>query len=52
MLCSAVGAESAIVIEDLPLEEDGESGEDGRAAAYQEEIADMAVKAKAEERAR
>ena len=42
----------AIVIEDLPFEEDGDSGEDGRAAAYQEEIADMAVKAKAEERAR
>ena len=52
MLCCAVGAESAIVIEDLPFEEDGDSGEDGRAAAYQEEIADMAVKAKAEERAR
>ena len=47
--CSAVGAESAIVIEDLPLEENGDSGEDSRAAAYQEEIANMADKAKAEE---
>ena len=39
------------MIEDLPLE-DGEGEEDSRAAAYQDEIASMADRAKAEEMAR